>query len=96
MATEEATQEESARGQRKTRIGVVVSDKMEKTIVVSITRRYMHPKYKKYVKERARYQVHDPNNDCKIGDRVLIEETRPLSKNKRWKVKEIVEKAPIV
>lgn len=95
MTTEEATTEKE-RGQRKTRIGVVVSDKMEKTIVVSITRRYMHPKYKKYVKERARYQVHDPKDECKIGDRVLIEETRPLSKNKRWKVKEIVEKAPIV
>ncbi|QED28782.1 30S ribosomal protein S17 [Microvenator marinus] len=96
MATEEAPKTEKTRGQRKTRIGTVVSDKMQKTIVVSITRRYMHPKYKKYVKMRSRYQVHDPNDECKIGDRVLIEETRPLSKNKRWKVKEIVEKAPIV
>lgn len=94
MTTENNTAD--ARGQRKTRVGVVVSDKMDKTIVVSITRRYMHPKYKKYVKARTRYKVHDPNSECKIGDRVLIEETRPISKDKRWKVKEIVEKAPIV
>lgn len=94
MTTENTLQE--TRGQRKTRVGVVVSDKMEKTVVVAITRRYMHPKYKKYVKTRSRYKVHDPNGDCKVGDRVLIEETRPLSKEKRWKVKEIVEKAPVV
>lgn len=87
---------EKARGQRKTRVGTVVSDKMEKTIVVAITRRYMHPKYKKYVKERNRYKVHDETNECRVGDRVLIEETRPLSRSKRWKVKEIIEKAPIV
>ena len=92
MAAEEA----KARGQRKTRIGTVVSDKMEKTIVVTIVRRYMHSKYKKYVKERTRYSVHDPNNECRVGDRILIEETRPLSRSKRWKVKEILEKAPIV
>ena len=94
MTTENKPAE--ARGQRKTRVGVVVSDKMDKTIVVSITRRYMHPKYKKYVKTRTPYKVHDPNGECKMGDRVLIEETRPISKEKRWKVKEIVEKAPVV
>lgn len=88
--------EQKQRGQRKTRIGVVVSDKAEKTAVVSITRRYMHTKYKKYVKARKRFQVHDPNNDCAIGDKVLIEECRPMSKHKRWKLKEIIEKAPVV
>jgi len=88
-------QENKRRGQRKTRIGHVVSDKMNKTVVVAVTRRYMHPKYKKYVKERQRYKAHDPNNEAREGDRVLIEETRPLSKSKRWKLKEILEKAPI-
>ena len=91
-----ADQITKARGQRKTRLGHVVSDKMEKTVVVAITRRYMHPKYKKYVKERTRYKVHDAANEARIGDKVLIEETRPLSKQKRWKIKTILEKAPIV
>ena len=88
--------ESTERGQRKTRIGIVVSDKMEKTCVVAITRRYMHPKYKKYVKERTRYKVHDAGNEARNGDKVLIEETRPLSRHKRWKIKSILEKAPIV
>lgn len=88
--------EDKNRGQRKTRIGIVASDKADKTAVVAITRRYMHRKYKKYVKERKRFQVHDPNNECAVGDKVLIEECRPLSKHKRWKLKEIIEKAPIV
>lgn len=88
--------ETKARGQRKTRVGTVVSDKMEKTIVVAIVRRYMHPKYKKYVKDRTRYKVHDDKNECRVGDRVLIEETRPLSRSKRWRLKEIIEKAPVV
>jgi small subunit ribosomal protein S17 len=90
---EESTE---VRGQRKTRIGHVVSDKMEKTCVVAITRRYMHPKYKKYIKDRTRYQVHDAANEARHGDKVLIEETRPLSKQKRWKIKTILDKAPIV
>jgi small subunit ribosomal protein S17 len=94
MTTEKTA--EAPRGQRKTRVGVVVSDKMDKTVVVSITRRFMHTKYKKYVKTRTRFKVHDPNSEAKTGDRVLIEETRPLSKDKRWKLKEIVEKAPVV
>ena len=91
-----AEESTDTRGQRKTRVGFVVSDKMDKTCVVAITRRYMHPKYKKYVKERKRYKVHDPGNECRHGDKVLIEETRPLSKQKRWKLKTILEKAPIV
>lgn len=93
-----ADQEQStaARGHRKTRVGYVESNKMDKTVVVSVTRRYMHSKYKKYVKERLRYKAHDENNDCNVGDRVLLEETRPLSRHKRWRVKEILERAPEV
>lgn len=87
---------DKARGHRKTRIGYVESDKMDKTIVVSVIRRYMHPKYKKYVKERLRYKAHDEANTCRVGDKVLLEETRPLSKDKRWRVKEILERAPLV
>ncbi len=83
-------------GQRKTRIGHVASDKMDKTVVVSVIRRYRHAKYKKYIKERIKYKAHDENNECAQGDKVLIEETRPLSKQKRWRVKEILEKAPTV
>ena len=91
-----ADESTDTRGDRKTRVGHVVSDKMEKTCVVAITRRYMHPKYKKYVKERKRFKVHDPANEARNGDKVLIEETRPLSKQKRFRLKTILEKAPIV
>lgn len=86
----------SQRGRQKTRVGEVVSDKMEKTVVVAVTRQFIHPKYRKFVRRQKRYQVHDPQNECRAGDRVLIEETRPLSKNKRWKLKEIIEKAPVI
>ncbi len=89
-------QTQQGRGRTKTRVGEVVSDKMQKTIVVAVTRQYMHPKYKKYVRKQKRYKVHDEENECRSGDRVLIEETRPLSKQKRWKLKEIIEKAPVV
>lgn len=92
----EETSAPREQGRRKTRIGYVVSDRMDKTVVVAVTRRYKHPKYKKYVKERTRYQAHDEPNECRVGDRVLIEETRPLSRHKRWRVREILEKAPIV
>lgn len=84
------------RGQRKTRVGIVASDAMEKTVVVTIERRFMHPKYKKFVKSQKRYKVHDEHNACRVGDKVLIEECRPLSKQKRWRLKRIIEKAPIV
>ncbi|MEM6531409.1 MAG: 30S ribosomal protein S17 [Myxococcota bacterium] len=77
----------------KTRRGVVTKDKMDKTVVVEVTRRVRHPKYKKFLKRRLRYKAHDENNECKVGDLVQIEECRPLSKEKRWMVKEIVEKA---
>ena len=75
----------------KERVGEVVSDKMDKTIVVAIENRSPHPKYGKIVVRTKKYKVHDAENQCKIGDRVRIKETRPLSKTKRWKVEEILE-----
>ena len=83
----------SERGNRKTQIGVVVSDKMDKTVVVRIDRLVKHPVYNKYIKRSAKYKAHDSDNSCKIGDRVLIVETRPLSKDKCWKVRQIIEKS---
>ena len=81
------------RNQRKTRIGTVVSNKMDKTIVVSIVNSVRHPLYKKIVKQTFKCKAHDENNECGEGDRVRIMETRPLSKTKRWRLVEIVEKA---
>jgi small subunit ribosomal protein S17 len=81
------------RGRAKTREGVVVSNKMAQTVVVVVQRLVKHPQYKKYVKRRARYKAHDEQNSCNVGDRVVITETRPLSKDKRWRVRSIVEKA---
>jgi small subunit ribosomal protein S17 len=75
----------------KERVGEVVSDKMDKTIVVAIENRSPHPKYGKIVVRTKKYKVHDAENQCKIGDRVRIRETRPLSKTKRWAVEEIIE-----
>ncbi len=82
-----------ARGMRKTRTGVVVSDKMDKTIVVEIRTRVRHPLYGKIMNRTERFKAHDENNDCGIGDTVRIMETRPLSKDKRWRLVEIIEKA---
>ena len=81
------------RGLRKNRIGKVVSDKMEKTIVVAIETKVRHPLYGKTVNRTTKFKVHDENNEAKIGDRVSIMETRPLSKDKRWRLVEIIEKA---
>ena len=78
---------------RKVRIGVVVSDKMYKTVVVRVTREFRHPVYGKRVKFSKKYMAHDENNQCQVGDVVKIMETRPLSRHKRWRVVEIVEKA---
>jgi len=78
---------------KRTLLGVVRSDKMDKTVVVEVVRRKMDPVYKKYVRVRKRYQAHDEENACRAGDRVQIIEHRPLSKNKRWKVSSIVERA---
>ncbi|HZK42967.1 MAG TPA: 30S ribosomal protein S17 [Syntrophomonadaceae bacterium] len=80
-------------GNRKTRLGTVTSDKMEKTITVSVGAVKRHPLYKKTIKTSKKYKVHDENNDAKIGDVVKIIETRPLSKDKRWRLIEIVQKA---
>lgn len=81
------------RGLRKTRVGVVVSDKMDKTVVVAVENLVQHPLYKKTIKRTTKFKAHDEKNECKVGDKVLIMETRPLSKEKRWRVVEILEKA---
>ncbi|TJX14096.1 30S ribosomal protein S17 [Tissierella creatinini] len=81
------------RGNRKVQIGTVVSDKMDKTVVVAIETFVTHPLYKKQLKRTTRFKAHDENNECGIGDRVEITETRPLSKDKRWRVSSIIEKA---
>ena len=81
------------RNLRKERVGIVVSDKMDKTIVVAVSERVKHPLYKKIVNRTKKFKAHDENNACGIGDQVLIAETRPLSKDKCWRLVEIVEKA---
>ena len=83
----------SERNLRKTRVGKVVSDKMDKTIVVAIADNVKHPLYKKIIKRTVKLKAHDENNECRIGDRVEVMETRPLSKDKRWRVTTIIEKA---
>ncbi len=81
------------RTQRKERVGVVTSNKMEKSIVIKVIRRVKHPKYGKFVKKSSNFMAHDENNECNIGDTVRIMETRPLSKNKCWRLVEIIERA---
>ncbi len=81
------------RNLRKTRIGVVVSDKMDKTIVVAVRDNVRHPLYKKIVKKTYKLKAHDEKNDCRMGDTVKVMETRPLSKDKRWRLVEIIERA---
>ena len=81
------------RGYRKTRVGVVVSDKMDKTIVVAIKTKVRHPLYGKMVNRTRKFKAHDENNECGIGDTVKIMETPPISKDKRWRLVEIIEKA---
>jgi small subunit ribosomal protein S17 len=81
------------RNLRKTLVGIVTSDKMDKTVVVSIKDRVKHPLYSKIVNRTVKIKAHDENNECGVGDRVLVMETRPLSKDKRWRVAEIIEKA---
>ena len=81
------------RNLRKTRTGLVVSDKMDKTVVVAIIDNVKHPLYKKIIKRTVKLKAHDENNECRIGDRVEVMETRPLSKDKRWRVTTIIEKA---
>ncbi len=81
------------RGYRKTRTGIVVSDKMDKTVVVAVRTKVRHPLYGKMVNKTTKFKAHDENNECGIGDIVRIMETRPLSKDKRWRIVEIIEKA---
>lgn len=83
----------SDRNMRKTRVGLVSSDKMDKTIVVAVTEHVRHPLYKKIMKRTYKLKAHDEDNSCKIGDKVRVMETRPLSKDKRWRLVEIIEKA---
>lgn len=83
----------SDRNLRKTRTGVVVSDKMDKTVVVAIQDNVRHPLYKKIIKRTVKLKAHDEKNECATGDRVLVMETRPLSKDKRWRVCKVIEKA---
>lgn len=83
----------SERNLRKTRVGLVSSDKMDKTIVVAVTEMVRHPLYKKYIKRTFKLKAHDEENACKIGDKVRVVETRPLSKDKRWRLVDIIEKA---
>jgi small subunit ribosomal protein S17 len=83
----------SDRALRKTRIGMVVSDKMEKTVVVAVQRLVRHPLYGRIVKLTSKIKAHDDANECKVGDKVKVMETRPLSKDKRWRVVDIIEKA---
>ena len=79
------------RSLRKTRVGLVVSDKMDKTVVVAVQEHYRHPVYKKVMRSTYKLKAHDENNECRVGDKVLVMETRPLSKEKRWRIVEIVE-----
>jgi small subunit ribosomal protein S17 len=81
------------RGLKKKRVGTVVSDKMDKTVTVVVERLVSHPIYKKYIRRKANLHAHDEKNECRVGDRVLVVECRPLSKLKRWRVKEIVRRA---
>ena len=82
-----------ARNLRKTRTGIVVSDKMDKTIVVKLTTRVQHPLYKKFIQKTTKIKAHDENNECGVGDTVRVMETRPLSKDKHWRLVEVIEKA---
>ena len=92
-ASTASTTDEQARGFRKTREGLVVSDKMDKTVVVAVEDRVQHPLYKKTLRRTNKLKAHDEANACGIGDRVLLMETRPLSASKRWRVVEVLEKA---
>ncbi|MFZ0051432.1 MAG: 30S ribosomal protein S17 [Desulfobaccales bacterium] len=84
---------ETPRGIRKTQVGMVVSDKMDKTVVVEVKRLVAHPLYHKIIRRRVKIKAHDPQNTCQVGDKVLLEETRPISRDKHWRIKQILEKA---
>ena len=90
---EEMNVNTEARNLRKTRVGMVVSNKMDKTIVVAIENRFKHPLYKKYITKTKKVMAHDELNECNIGDKVMIAETRPLAKNKCWRLEKVITKA---
>jgi small subunit ribosomal protein S17 len=94
--TNTATAVEEARGKRKERVGEVISNKMVRTIVVRVMRRHPHPKFKKVITSYNKFYAHDEKQEAKVGDRVRIVETRPLSKMKRWRLVEVVDRAPEV
>jgi small subunit ribosomal protein S17 len=96
MSENVQNQPQAARGRPKTRIGTVTSNKMAKTVVVQVERRMKHGRYGKYMTEKKKYKAHDEDQACKVGDIVRIAETRPLSKDKRWRVSEIVARAEAV
>jgi small subunit ribosomal protein S17 len=83
----------ASRSLKRTQVGIVKSDKNDKTVTVLVTRRFQHPIYGKFVNSQKKYMAHDPDNSCRIGDKILIEECRPLSRRKRWIVKDIIERA---
>lgn len=94
--TEAAAEGKGAERKRRILQGTVVSNKMDKTIVVQVSRRYRHPRYKKYINERVRYKAHDETNNANAGDKVTIVESRPLSRDKRWRLQTVLERAPIL
>ncbi|MEW6350415.1 MAG: 30S ribosomal protein S17 [Thermodesulfobacteriota bacterium] len=89
------TEAPKQRKPRKLRTGVVVSDKMDKTVIVEVSRTVLEPTYKKYVRQRKRFMAHDEENQCRIGDEVMIIETRPLSRNKNWRVTKVLKQAAL-
>jgi small subunit ribosomal protein S17 len=89
------TDSSAKRGQRKVRTGVVVSNGMDKTVVVEVSRTVIHPVYKKFVRRRKRFMAHDEQNRCQVGDEVMIVETRPLSRRKNWRVRKILKEAAL-
>ena len=93
MATLEKNETTATESKRTTKVGVVVSNKMQKTVVVAVENLVRHGMYQKYIKRTSKFLAHAENNDVNVGDRVLIEETRPLSKRKRWNVRQVLEKA---
>lgn len=84
---------EKERGKRRQLVGIILSNKNDKTVTVGVDRYVIHPVYKKYLRRQAKYAAHDEQNDCQVGDRVLITESRPLSRRKRWRVSQVIEKA---
>lgn len=94
--SEQETKDGRLERHRRVLVGQVVSDKMDKTIVVQVMRRFRHPQYRKYVTERVKYKAHDERNEAKVGDMVRIVESRPLSRDKRWRLQDVTERAPVV